>query len=110
MTSNLREKSTTQRESIISIVKAEKKPSRQDIHKTVFKSLNLIGGLQSVLRRKGKILVKPNAGSETHWKKGAVTNPYVVEAVIKKAFEAGAEEVVIGEGIYKTEGSGVKIY
>ncbi len=97
MTSNLIEKSTTQRESIISIVKAEKKPSRQDIHKTVFKSLNLIGGLQSVLPRKGKILVKPNAGSETHWKKGAVTNPYVVEAVIKKAFEAGVEEVVIGE-------------
>lgn len=97
MTSNLRDKSITKKVSKISIVKVDKNPCRKDIQKTVFKSLNLIGGIQSVIRKGGKVLVKPNAGSETHWERGAVTNPYVVEAVIRIAFEAGAEEVVIGE-------------
>jgi uncharacterized protein (DUF362 family) len=82
---------------LVSIVRTRKRPNRNQIHRTVFKSLNLIGGINRAVSEGDKVLIKPNAGSETTWEKGAVTNPYVVEAVTKKVFEAGAQDVIIGE-------------
>jgi uncharacterized protein (DUF362 family) len=80
----------------VSIVKGPKHPTREQIHRMVFDSIELIGGVEGIIGYGDRVLIKPNAGS-TSLARGAVTNPYVVEAVAVKAREAGAGEVMIGE-------------
>lgn len=80
----------------VSIVKGPKHPNREQIHRMVFDSIELIGGVEGIIGNGDRVLIKPNAGSMS-MARGAVTNPYVVEAVAAKAREAGAGEVIIGE-------------
>lgn len=80
----------------VSIVKGPKHPTREQIHRMVFDSIELIGGVEGIIGDGDRVLIKPNAGS-TSQDRGAVTNPHVVEAVAVKVREAGAGEVVIGE-------------
>jgi uncharacterized protein (DUF362 family) len=82
---------------IVSIVKGKKNPSREEIHEIVFQAIKLIGGIKSIIHSGDKVLIKPNAGSRDSWRKGAVTCPYVVEAIAMKVKDAGAGEVIIGE-------------
>jgi uncharacterized protein (DUF362 family) len=60
-------------------------------------SLDLIGGLEGHIIPGNSVLIKPNAGSKMRWDKGAVTNPYVIEAIAMKVREAGADDLIIGE-------------
>ncbi|MFQ6054307.1 MAG: DUF362 domain-containing protein, partial [Candidatus Bathyarchaeia archaeon] len=81
----------------ISIVKGPRRPSREQIWGMVYESIDLIGGFEEIIGDGDRVLIKPNAGSEMRWDTGAVTNPYVVEAVSEGVREAGAGEVMIGE-------------
>jgi uncharacterized protein (DUF362 family) len=58
----------------------------------------LIGGLESLVSRGDKILIKPNLISAYNYKTGAVTNPHVVKVLCQLAREAGATRLVIADG------------
>ncbi|KON31001.1 hypothetical protein AC482_02330 [miscellaneous Crenarchaeota group-15 archaeon DG-45] len=63
----------------------------------VSKAIGLIGGMDGIIGVGDRVLIKPNAGSESSRRGGVVTDPYVVEAIANEATEAGAGDVVIGE-------------
>lgn len=85
---------------IVSIAKCEKIDDvhSQAIKKTVSESLDLIGGLETIICRGDAVLIKPNLVTARSYKSGAVTNPYVVEAVCELARDAGGRRIIIADG------------
>jgi len=65
----------------VSIVKGKRE------HETVYKALDLIGGLKDVLQEKPRVLIKVNFISTKTYETGATTDPLVVEALIRKMKE-----------------------
>lgn len=64
----------------------------------VKKVLDMIGGLESIITAGDRVLIKPNLLSPKLYTTGATTNPYIVKALARLCREAGASEVIIGEG------------
>lgn len=65
----------------VAIVKGQRE------HETVYKALDLIGGLKDVLEEKPRVLIKVNFISTKTYETGATTDPLVVEALMLKAKE-----------------------
>jgi len=61
------------------------------------KALSLIGGLEKVVGKGDRVLVKPNMVGGMPPEVGETTHPEVVAAVVKSALDAGAKEAVVGE-------------
>lgn len=64
----------------------------------VVRAIDAMGGMKRFVSRGDVVVVKPNIG----WDRGPIhaanTNPEVVAAVIKLAFNAGAKKVVVADG------------
>jgi uncharacterized protein (DUF362 family) len=82
----------------VSITRCQKIDDFDSVSKAVFDSTHLIGGLESVISRGDKVLIKPNIFSPYDYKTGAVTNPYVIKALCRLARNAGGAELIIAEG------------
>ena len=58
-----------------------------------------VGGMSNYVEPGTRVLIKPNlVVSSLDWRTGSTVNPAVVEAVAMLAWEAGAVDVLIGEG------------
>ncbi len=66
-----------------------------DPHALVAKALAALGGMQRFVSRGDVVVVKPNVGWDRAPIHAANTNPDVVGAVVKAAFDAGAHRVVV---------------
>lgn len=75
----------------VSIVKI----NQESIYDAVKRAVDLIGGFKSIIKNGDKVFLKPNLAYP--YPPPATTDPRVVEAVTKLAFEAGAKEVEIGD-------------
>lgn len=64
----------------------------------VARALAAMGGMQRFVSRGDVVVVKPNIGWDRMPIHAANTNPDVVGAVVKLAFEAGAKKVVVADG------------
>ena len=82
----------------VSITRCQKIDEFNSINKAVSSSIDLIGGLESLVSLGDKVLIKPNIFSPYDYKTGAVTNPYVVKALCRLARDAGARRLIIAEG------------
>lgn len=82
----------------VSITRCQKIDEFNSINKAVSSSIDLIGGLESLVSRGDRVLIKPNILSPYDYKTGAVTNPYVIKALCRLARDAGARKLVIAEG------------
>lgn len=69
-----------------------------DLKEKVERSLNLIGGIEKVVERGDRVLLKPNLVDGAPAETGETTHPELIKAVAELAFEAGAREVYVGEG------------
>ncbi len=90
----------------VSIVKCEKIHDYESVKKAVKDSLDLVGGLDSLVSAGDRILVKPNLIAPYHYRTGATTNPLVIRALCALAKKAGAVRVSIADGSavgHKTE-------
>jgi uncharacterized protein (DUF362 family)/Pyruvate/2-oxoacid:ferredoxin oxidoreductase delta subunit len=67
------------------------------VHAAVGRAFRLLGGVESLLPRKGTCLVKPNLLSPSRPELAITTNPGVVKAVITE-LKASARRVVVGDG------------
>jgi len=56
-------------------------------HETVYRAVDLIGGMKDVLKDVPQVLIKVNFISTKTYETGATTDPLVVEALIRKARE-----------------------
>jgi len=82
----------------VSIVKCKNIDSLGEVKRTLNMSLELIGGIGTVLRRGDKVIIKPNLFLPLSYKTGATTNPLLIEALIDILRENGIKKIIIGEG------------
>lgn len=64
----------------------------------VKKALDALGGMKRFISRGDIVVVKPNIGWDRMPIHAANTNPDVVGAVIREAFDAGAKKVIVADG------------
>jgi uncharacterized protein (DUF362 family) len=83
---------------VVSVNRCQRIDNFDSVSKVVSDSIHLIGGLESLISRGDKVLIKPNILSPYDYKTGAVTNPYVIKALCRLARDAGARKLIIAEG------------
>lgn len=69
-----------------------------DIEERTRRAVDLIGGMEKAVGRGDKVLVKPNMVGGFPSETGETTDPEFVRVIVEMAFEAGAKEVLVGEG------------
>lgn len=69
-----------------------------NIERRTRKAVELVGGLGKVVGKGDRVLIKPNMVGGLPPETGETTDPEVIKTVIKLAFDAGAKEVLVGEG------------
>lgn len=82
----------------VAIAKCQKIHDYLSVRKAVKESLDLIGGLDSLVSPGDRVLVKPNLIAPYHYTTGATTSPHVIRALCELAKEAGAGKVAIADG------------
>ena len=82
----------------VSIVRSTKAPKDAEINDLVKKSIDLVGGLRSVVKKGDLVALKPNVVTGRVSKPGVLTDKRIIEAMIMLCQEAGADEVRIVEG------------
>lgn len=73
-------------------------PVQTSVEEAVREAIHLAGGLQGIIKPGAAVVIKPNLVMDAPAESGVVTDPAVVRAVARMAFEAGAREVIIAEG------------
>ena len=64
-------------------------------HETVYKAVDLVGGLKDIVENSLRVLIKVNFISTKTYETGATTDPLVVEALIRKAKEFSDQVFVV---------------
>jgi uncharacterized protein (DUF362 family) len=82
----------------VSIVRSAKAPKDSEIKGLVKKSIDLVGGLGSVVKKGNIVALKPNVVTGRVSKPGVLTDKRIIEAMITLCQEAGASEVRVVEG------------
>jgi uncharacterized protein (DUF362 family) len=82
-------------ELVVARTAADQTPSADDLVK---KALTAMGGMSRFISRGDVVVVKPNIGWDRMPIHAANTNPDVVGAVIREAFDAGAKKVIVADG------------
>ena len=82
----------------VSIVKSPGKPSEEQVYAMVKKSIDLIGGIGSVVKPGQTVALKPNVVTGRVTSPGVTTDKRVVKAMIMLCQEAGAGKVLVVEG------------
>jgi uncharacterized protein (DUF362 family) len=82
----------------VSLVQGRKSPDSDDIFELVKKAIDLVGGLDSIVKKGDVVALKPNILTGKLSGPGVTSDPKVMKALIKLSFEAGAEKVRIVEG------------
>jgi uncharacterized protein (DUF362 family) len=81
----------------VSITRSENIDDFDSVYRAVSDSIELIGGLETIVTRGDSVLIKPNVLCAMDYKTGAVTNPSVVRALCRLARKAGAGKIIIAE-------------
>ncbi len=68
--------------------------SKEDVRSAVDKTFSFFGGIENVIKKGSKVLLKPNFLKESSPKKCIVTHPAVIEAVAEAVLEAGAIPII----------------
>lgn len=87
-----------ERNSTVSIVKCNEHDNYNLVKEAVKKSLDLIGGLESIISLGDRVLIKPNLIAPLYYTTGTTTNPHIIKAVAELSKAAGAREIVIADG------------
>jgi uncharacterized protein (DUF362 family) len=83
---------------IVSIVRSARAPKDSEVKGLVKKSIDLVGGLKSVVKKGDVVALKPNVVTGRVTKPGVLTDKRIIEAMIVMCQEAGASEVRVVEG------------
>jgi uncharacterized protein (DUF362 family) len=68
-----------------------------DMSFCIKKAVDLLGGIQQVIRPGDHVLIKPNFGVNVPWDTGIITDPRVIDNLIAICHEANPGKVVVGE-------------
>lgn len=67
---------------------------QSNVDKAIRKALNLIGGLEGIIKRGHRVLVKPNMLSARPPERAVTTHPSLLRAVVEMLKELGAEPLI----------------
>src|SRR5512136_525223 len=82
----------------VSIVRSATAPKDSEIKGLVKKSIDLVGGLTSVVKKGNVVALKPNVVTGRVSRPGVLTDKRIIEAMITLCQEAGAGEIRVVEG------------
>lgn len=82
----------------VSIVKGPRGPSFDEIQGMIRRAVGLLGGMSYFVSPGDRVALKPNIVTGRLSGRGVTTDPMVLEALVRMAYEAGAGEVLIVEG------------
>ncbi len=82
----------------VSIVRNSAAPKDSEVRGLVERSIDLVGGLGSIIERGDVVALKPNVVTGRVSKPGVLTDKRVIEAMIVMCREVGASEVRVVEG------------
>ena len=68
-----------------------------DIKTSMRKAIDLIGGIEKIIRPGDTVLIKPNFGVAVSAETGIITNPLVVDVLIQICSEANPKKIVVAE-------------
>jgi uncharacterized protein (DUF362 family) len=68
--------------------------SKEDIRNAVDKTFFFFGGIENVIKKGSKVLLKPNFLKESEPEDCIITHPTVIEVVAEKVIEAGATPII----------------
>ncbi len=68
--------------------------SKDDVRSAVDKTFSFFGGIENVIKKGSKVLLKPNFLKESSPRECIVTHPAVMEAVAEAVLEAGATPII----------------
>jgi uncharacterized protein (DUF362 family) len=68
--------------------------SKEDIRNAINKTFSYFGGIESIIRKGSKVLLKPNFLKESSPRKCIITHPVVIETVAETVLEAGATPII----------------
>jgi uncharacterized protein (DUF362 family) len=68
------------------------------VEEAVRRAVADVGGMSRYVASGARVLIKPNLLCTRNWRTGTTVNPAVVEAIVHLAWEAGAGDVLIGDG------------
>lgn len=67
----------------------------QNLYPSLARAMDIVGGLSL---SGDTVLIKPNLVLPASYRSGEITNPHLVEAMVRWCFDHGARKVIIGEG------------
>ncbi len=85
----------------LAVAKAPKDATEEEIpspEQLVRRAVDALGGIKRFISRGDVVVIKPNIGWDRMPVHAANTNPDVVAAVIKLAYDAGAKTVIVADG------------
>lgn len=68
--------------------------SKEDIRNAVNKTFSFFGGIETIVKKGSKVLLKPNFLKESEPEDCVITHPVIVEAVAEMVLKAGAMPVI----------------
>ncbi|MDP6925297.1 MAG: DUF362 domain-containing protein [Candidatus Scalindua sp.] len=68
--------------------------SKEDVRSAVDKTFSYFGGIENVIKKGSKVLLKPNFLKESSPRKCIVTHPAVIEAVAESVLETGSIPII----------------
>ena len=82
----------------VSIVRSPKAPMDEEVAGLVKGAIDLIGGIESIVKNGDVVALKPNVVTGRVSKPGVITDKRVIEAMIRMCQLAGAKKVLVVEG------------
>ncbi|GJQ60933.1 MAG: DUF362 domain-containing protein [Candidatus Scalindua sp. AMX11] len=68
--------------------------SEQEVSNAIDKTFSYFGGIESIVKKGEKVLLKPNFLKASSPRKCVITHPIVIETVARKVLEAGAVPII----------------
>ena len=68
--------------------------SKENIRNAINKTFSFFGGIENVIKKESKVLLKPNFLRESSPRKCIITHPVVIETVAEAVLEAGATPII----------------
>ena len=81
----------------VSHLRVESASGLETVCRRLHEAVNLLGGMDSFVKRGSRVLLKPNCGSLSPPEAGRNTDPGIIEAMVILLKEAGVHDITIGE-------------
>jgi uncharacterized protein (DUF362 family) len=89
---------SNKKEVSVAVVRTEEvQYDRVDFFQLVREAVNYLGNITKFVKPGCRVFIKPNAVSGVESVRGVTTEPKLIGALVRLAFEAGAKEVIVGD-------------